>query len=123
MFAADPKQVELYETQDGDTPYLDWFDSRDPATRKRIDGRIRKVRGGNLGVRRSVGGGVVELVEDFGPGYRIYIGQMGRKIIVLLCGGDKRTQENDIRNARGFWADYKYWKREEEKNGTAKQKL
>lgn len=117
----DPKQLELYETQEGDTPYLEWFESLgDSATRKRIDARIRKVRGGNLGPRKSVGGGVVELIEDFGPGYRIYIGQMGTKIVILLCGGDKRTQEGDIKDARAYWADYKYWLKEEEKDGSTK---
>ena len=120
MFAADPKQVELYETQDGDTPYLDWFNSRDPATRKRIDARIRKVRGGNLGARKSVGGGVVELIEDFGPGYRIYIGQVGRKVVILLCGGDKHSQDDDIVLARAYWSDYKYWAKEEERDGSSK---
>src|ERR1043165_621498 len=107
MFAADPKQVELYETQDGDTPYLDWFKSRDPGTRKRLDARIRKVRGGNLGPRKSVGGGVVELIEDFGPGYRINIGQVGTRGVILLCGGDKHSQEDDIIKPRGHLGDYK----------------
>jgi len=61
---------------------------------------------GNLGHCRSVGGGVVELKIDFGPGFRIYFGQDGDKIIVLLVGGDKRTQPTDIKRAKEYWVDY-----------------
>lgn len=121
MDGADPKQVELYETQEGYIPYLDWFEGlKDKQARKRIESKIRQVRLGNLGDKRSVGAGVSELVVNFGPGYRIYIGQLGTQIVILLCGGDKSTQQRDIEFARACWADYKYWLKEEGKDGTTK---
>ena len=62
---------------------------------------------GVLGDWRSVGDGVCELRIDYGPGYRVYYGQDGEALILLLCGGDKRTQAKDIEKAHGYWKDYK----------------
>lgn len=61
---------------------------------------------GNLGDYRSVGEGVCELKIDYGPGYRIYFGQVGTTIILLLCGGDKSTQEQDMSLAIEYWHEY-----------------
>ncbi|MEP7341422.1 MAG: type II toxin-antitoxin system RelE/ParE family toxin [Acidobacteriota bacterium] len=55
---------------------------------------------------KAVGGGVAELRIDYGPGYRIYLAMVGTTMVVLLCGGDKRTQTADIKLAKRFWADY-----------------
>ncbi|MGE0825521.1 MAG: type II toxin-antitoxin system RelE/ParE family toxin [Candidatus Binatia bacterium] len=102
------RQVEYYQTVDGKVPFLEWFDSlRDRKTQQRIDGRLAHVRAGNLGACRSVGEGVTELVFNFGPGYRVYIGQKGNHLVLLLCGGDKSTQRSDILTARNYWADYR----------------
>ena len=68
---------------------------------------ISRVRQGNLGDCKPVGEGVSELRVDYGPGYRVYFGQKGRTLVVLLCGGDKRTQDRDIRLARQFWREFK----------------
>ena len=62
---------------------------------------------GNFGDHRSVGEGVIELRIDFGPGYRVYVAPHGEEIIVLLCAGDKSTQQEDIANAHEYWADFK----------------
>ncbi|GAB4194869.1 MAG: hypothetical protein Fur006_40860 [Coleofasciculaceae cyanobacterium] len=59
-----------------------------------------------MGDYRSVGEGVYELRIDYGPGYRVYFGQVGTTIVLLLCGGDKSTQVADIRKAKEYWADY-----------------
>jgi len=68
--------------------------------------RLNRVRMGNLGDCRSVGDGVKELRIAFGPGYRVYFGEDGETIVVLLCGGDKSSQEADIRRAKEYWIDY-----------------
>ncbi|MES2192835.1 MAG: type II toxin-antitoxin system RelE/ParE family toxin [Pseudomonadota bacterium] len=66
----------------------------------KIASRIERLGMGNAGDVRAVGGGVSEMRLTYGPGYRVYYKQTGRKIILILCGGDKSTQENDIRRAR-----------------------
>ena len=66
-----------------------------------------RIRLGNFGYTRSVGQGVHELKIDYGPGYRVYFGQDGTKLVILLCGGDKRTQNADIKAAKAYWAAYK----------------
>lgn len=78
-----------------------------------IQKRLRRVELGNLGDYQSVGEGVCELRIDYGPGYRVYFGQIEMKIVLLLCGGDKSTQEQDIRQAIKYWRDYE--KRENSK--------
>ena len=81
--------------------YKDWFDNlRDRQTRTRIDIRIRRLSLGNLGDVKPVGEGISELRIDYGPGYRVYFVQRGQALVVLLAGGDKRTQDKDIRLAR-----------------------
>ena len=81
--------------------YLDWFSNlRDRAAKVRIDIRIRRLSLGNAGDVKPVGEGVSELRVNFGPGYRIYFVQQGDICVVLLAGGDKSTQEQDIRRAK-----------------------
>ena len=80
---------------------------KDKRATARVLARLARVRQGNLGDCKSVGEGVSELRVDYGPGYRVYFGQDGHTLVVLLCGGDKRTQERDIRQARQSWREYK----------------
>ena len=102
------KQVETYVCPDGRCPFDDWMDSlRDQRARARIRTRIGRVRLGNLGNCEPVGGGVLELKIDYGPGYRVYFGQVGTKVAILLCGGDKSSQSEDIKRAIEYWQDYK----------------
>jgi len=80
--------------------FTDWFDRlRDRDARARIDVRIRRLSLGNPGDVKPVGAGVSELRIDYGPGYRIYFVRFGEDVILLLAGGDKRTQAQDIQNA------------------------
>jgi putative addiction module killer protein len=72
---------------------------RDTNARVRITVRIDRLARGNAGDVRPVGGGVSELRIDYGPGYRVYFVRRGELLILLLCGGDKRTQKEDIRKA------------------------
>lgn len=80
--------------------YANWFARlRDRQARARIDVRIRRLSLGNPGDVRPVGEGVSELRIDYGPGYRVYFVQRGSELVILLAGGDKRTQDQDIQTA------------------------
>jgi putative addiction module killer protein len=101
------KEVRAYQTCEGGIPFNEWLD--DVGDRKavaRILARLARARQGNLGGCKGVGEGVAELRVDYGPGYRVYFGQKGQTLIILLCGGDKRTQERDIQRAKQYWQDY-----------------
>ena len=103
-----PKEVVAFRARNGRVPFEDWLDDlNDKRAAARVLARLARVRQGNLGDCRSVGEGVSELRVDYGPGYRVYFAQKGSTLIVLLCGGDKRTQQRDIRLATQFWLEYK----------------
>ena len=105
---ATPKEVIVFRAQGGRVPFEEWLDDVDDKKAvARILARLARVRQGNLGDCKSVGEGVSELRVDYGPGYRVYFGQKGRTLVVLLCGGDKRTQDRDIRLAKQHWREYK----------------
>ena len=78
---------------------------RDDEAKRRIDARIERLREGNPGQHRVLQGGIVELKLTFGPGYRVYYTRRGRTIILLLCGGDKSTQQKDIKQAAALAAE------------------
>ena len=88
--------------------YAKWFAGlRDRVARARIDIRIRRLSLGNAGDTKPIGEGVSELRVDHGPGYRVYFIQRGEVLIILLAGGDKSTQDKDIRNAKALANDLK----------------
>jgi putative addiction module killer protein len=102
-----PFDLELYTTTDGQIPFQAWLDElRDRQGQAKIKARLARVRKGNLGNYKSLGDGVLELKVDFGPGYRVYFGQAGKTIVLLLCGGDKASQARDIQSAKTYWAEY-----------------
>jgi putative addiction module killer protein len=83
-----------------------WLSSlRDVRAQARIVSRIDRVAFGLMGDTKPVGDGVREMRVDYGPGYRVYFVQRGKTIIILLCGGDKRTQDKDIKIAKAMAAD------------------
>ena len=71
-----------------------------------VRARLNRIRLGNFGDCKSVGGGVEELRIDFGPGYRVYYGREGSLVVVLLCGGSKKSQARDIVTAQRQWKEY-----------------
>jgi putative addiction module killer protein len=88
--------IEVRQTDE----YAEWFKSlRDRRARARINTRIRRLSLGNPGDVKPVGEGVSELRIDYGPGYRVYFVQRGGSLVILLAGGDKQTQNRDIRTA------------------------
>ena len=102
-----PRNLRIYRTSEGKEPFRQWLISLpDKMTVARIRARLNRLRDGNLGDAKSVGSGVMELRFTFGAGVRIYFGQAGEEIIVLLIGGDKSSQSSDIQLAQEQWADY-----------------
>ena len=90
--------------------FAEWLiNLRDRQGRAKVLSRIDRLEEGNPGVTRSVGSGVFEMKIDFGPGYRVYFIRRGEEIVILLCGGDKSTQQRDIQRARAL---AQHWKEE-----------
>jgi putative addiction module killer protein len=101
-----PREIVEYVDANGGNPFRKWLsDLRDAKGRGVIRTRINRLAAGNFGDCGPIGGGAHELVIDFGPGYRVYFGEDGAKV-VLLCGGDKSTQTADIVKAKKRWSDY-----------------
>lgn len=81
--------------------FAKWFEAlRDRKALAKIADRIRRAGDGNFGDVKHAGGGLSEMRIDYGPGYRVYLSQRGSELVVLLCGGDKRTQDRDIKHAK-----------------------
>jgi putative addiction module killer protein len=99
-------KVREYIRSDGSCPYQEWLDTLPDRTSARIRARVTRFERGNLGDRKSLGGGIFEARLHFGPGYRLYFGLEGRIVVILLCGGDKSAQAGDIRRAREYWGNY-----------------
>lgn len=102
-------QTEVFEylAEDGRNPFREWLEAlADREARARVRVRINRIRLGNFGDCKSVGGGVSELRIPYDPGYRVYFGKQGNMVVVLLCAGDKRTQTGDIEIAQLRWQDY-----------------
>ena len=93
-------------------PYRDWIVQLDTTARVRIITAVLRMENGNFSAAKSVGAGLSELRLDFGPGYRVYFGKDGERLVILLGGGSKRRQQADIQAAHALWAEYKKRKRE-----------
>ena len=103
----DPIQVLHYQTADGRIPYREWLDTvTDPVGFAAIQVREDRLARGLFGDHKRVGDGVWELRVDTGPGYRVYYARAGKLVVILLCGGDKRSQKTDIKTAKAYWKDY-----------------
>lgn len=99
-------QIRHYVTADGHDVVTQWLAGlADRTARARILARIGRL-GGGFGDCRAVGGGVWELRIDHGPGYRVFYARAGVHVVLLLAGGDKRTQHADIRRAQTYWQDW-----------------
>jgi len=99
--------LQEYITVDGSSPFAKWFNQLDPQAAAKVTVYITRIGNGNFSRVEGVGNGVFECKIDFGPGYRVYFGKDGEKLIVLLGGGTKKRQQNDIRNALHLWQEYK----------------
>jgi putative addiction module killer protein len=105
--AVSPKRVIVYANPSRQEPFTDWLQGlRDSMTQKRILARLSRLEQGNYGDCKPVGEGVSELRMFFGSGYRVYFAEHSEDVVVLLCGGDKGSQDQDIENAKAYWKEY-----------------
>jgi len=101
------REIKKLELQNGLVPFDEWFDAlHDRKMQAAVDARLTRVRAGNFGDCKSVGGGVFELRIALGPGIRVYYGLQGQQVVILLGGGDKSTQARDIRRAQQLWQQF-----------------
>ena len=99
--------IRHYLTPEGKDVYQEWYEKlRDIKARIAIDRRINRIELYNFGDHKSLKGGLWELRIDVGLGYRVYYAVAGTEIVLLLLGGDKRTQRADIARARNYWLDW-----------------
>ena len=100
-------EVREYVNERGQSPFARWFDGLNAIAASRVATALARVEAGNLSNVKSVGGGVQEYRIRTGPGFRIYFGRDGDRLIILLGGGTKARQRRDIEDARRLWQDYK----------------
>jgi putative addiction module killer protein len=100
-------EICYYVVSDGHQPFAEWFADLEPVTRAKVARAIARMEQGNLSNAKSVGEGVLEYRIDFGPGYRVYFGRDGERLVILLTGGTKKRQQRDIEMAIAYWRDYK----------------
>ena len=103
--------VREYLDDKGNSPYSKWFGRLDPVAAAKATTATYRLQQGNFSNVKGVGAGVFEYRIDFGPGYRIYFGKDGPDIVILLGGGTKKRQSQDIQAAKISWQDYKIRKR------------
>ena len=100
------KEVTAYQTEEGREPFTDWFYSlKDSVIEQRVQARIDRVELGNYGDHKRFQS-IIELRMHFGKGYRVYLGEDGNKLVILLAGGYKSSQNQDIKKAVEYWRDY-----------------
>lgn len=100
-------EVQTYLTRAGHDPYAHWLMGlADRQARARVLVRVNRMAAGNFGDCKPIAQGVWELRIDWGPGYRVYYAQAGKRLVLLLVGGDKRTQQSDIAAALNNWQDW-----------------
>ncbi len=106
-------EIRQYVDLLGRNPFDRWFERLNDDVQARIAVSLDRLERGNTSSTKSVGGGVFELRLDFGPGYRIYFGWDGKRLVILLGGGTKKRQQTEIERAHALWQEYKARKREE----------
>jgi len=100
------KTIKIYQKDNGDCPFILWLESLDTAIRHRVQSRLARVSIGNLGEYKNLSDGISELKFKFGSGFRIYYSELDDVIVLLLCAGDKKTQNKDINLAKEYLKNY-----------------
>ncbi len=102
-------KIIAYATRNGKEPFVSWKNKLDKLAQANVIRRLDRISEGNFGDAKTIkgGSGIWELRINHGPGYRIYFGKDGGSIVILLAGGDKKTQTKDIAKAKQYWLEYK----------------
>ena len=104
-------EVREYITEAGKSPFGKWFSGLNAPAASKVTTALERITQGNLSNAKPLRAGVSEYKIDFGPGYRIYFGKDGDTLVILVAGGSKKGQSEDIETAKTNWADYKKRKR------------
>ncbi|MGV8936156.1 MAG: type II toxin-antitoxin system RelE/ParE family toxin [Allorhizobium sp.] len=96
-----------YLDRDDRSPFAEWFARIEPRAAVKVTVALARAEQGNLSNCKGVGAGIFECRIDYGPGYRVYFGRDGADWIILLAGGTKTRQQDDINAAKARWRDYK----------------
>jgi putative addiction module killer protein len=104
--------IREYLDRGGRSPFREWRGQLNVEARRKVTTALYRVGLGNFSNVKGVGAGVFECRINFGPGYRVYFGKDGEQIVILLGGGTKQHQQNDIRLALERWEDYRLRKKE-----------
>ncbi len=104
-------EIRYYQAADGHQPFAEWYVDLEVAARAKVTRAIVRLEQGHFSNVKTVGEGVFEYRIDFGPGYRVYFGQDGQTLVILLTGGTKKRQQRDIDAAHDYWRNYKQSKR------------
>jgi putative addiction module killer protein len=99
-------EIVIYQDDHGKAHFSDWIKSLDRSVRNRVFARLDRVENGNFGDWKSIANGIGEIRFKFGSGYRLYFGRDGKRLVILLCAGDKKSQQKDIKLAKELWIDY-----------------
>ena len=99
--------VREYIDAAGRSPFTKWLRALNVQAAAKVTTALERIVDGNLSNAKMVGGGVLEYKVDFGPGYRIYFGRDGDRLVILLAGGVKKRQQEDISLAKLNWEDYR----------------
>jgi putative addiction module killer protein len=105
-------EIVEYEQEDGTHPFFKWVSNINTPAKLKVRTAVARMGEGNFSNVKAVGQGVSEYRLDFGPGYRIYFGKDGDSLVILLGGGTKKRQNNDIETAQALWKEYKRRKKE-----------
>ncbi len=95
-----------YLDANGKSPFAGWFDDLDGLAATKVTIALSRIGQGNLSNVKALGSGLLEYRIHFGPGYRVYFGRRGDRLVILLAGGTKRRQDSDVERARARWDDY-----------------
>ncbi len=107
MIETTNKEVKLFRDSNGKEPFINWLEKLDNATRRIIEHRIARLSLGNYGDYKRISQDIFELRFQIGSGYRVYFAEDRGSIVILLSGGDKKTQTRDIEKAKNYYNEYR----------------